>query len=320
MRMRVADTSRRLGFVGFVLISAATGAAVLLLTRANPLSGALEAEGWSVTLPARVINDVGASGGRAVRFGQAADTDDPMPLGQTGSWQLSFYDEFDGTSLDTAKWRPNWLGSSDTAITTPINSGELSCYDPAQVSVGGGVLQLAAKRLNAPSASCRIRNGGNAEYASGMVYSKNSDFGNGYYEARIFIPGDGSRGYNFPAFWTNGSHCGGSCWAGDGEIDIVEVLGGGVLSWHYHWGASPNSRNAGGYPSLSRHDGWHVFGLKRESNRLTFCYDGNEVGAVTASVPSAPHYVILNHGISTQHGGSLSVPATIEVDYFRFWQ
>ena len=39
--------------------------------------------------------------------------------------------------LDTSKWQPNWLASNNTTITKPINGSELSCYDPAQVSVSG---------------------------------------------------------------------------------------------------------------------------------------------------------------------------------------
>ena len=52
-----------------------------------------------------------------------------------GTWRLAWQDEFDGSALDLTKWRPNWLAGSDTAVTKPINSAELSCADPAQVSV-----------------------------------------------------------------------------------------------------------------------------------------------------------------------------------------
>ena len=84
------------------------------------------------------------------------------PVGVSGSWKLKWSDEFNGSSLDTSKWEPNWLGGSTTAITKPINGNEQSCYDPAQVSESGGSLKLTAV-----ARSCRASNGSTYSYASG---------------------------------------------------------------------------------------------------------------------------------------------------------
>ena len=75
-----------------------------------------------------------------------------LPFGQAGNWSLIFSDEFDGTTLDISKWRANWLGGSDTATTPPINSAELSCYNPANVLVRNGILTLTAVSNN--NAAC----------------------------------------------------------------------------------------------------------------------------------------------------------------------
>jgi len=71
-------------------------------------------------------------------------TADPVPYNVSGNWTLKFGDDFNGTKLDLTKWRPNWLAGTDTAITKPINSAEVSCFDPSQVSVGGGLLTISA--------------------------------------------------------------------------------------------------------------------------------------------------------------------------------
>ena len=42
-----------------------------------------------------------------------------MPAGVPGDWTLKFDDEFNGTSLNTAKWSTGWYGSG---ITRPANS------------------------------------------------------------------------------------------------------------------------------------------------------------------------------------------------------
>ena len=59
----------------------------------------------------------------------------PMPAGVPGDWTLKFDDEFNGTSLNTAKWSTGWYGSG---ITPPANSQEDDCYDPAEVSRAAG--------------------------------------------------------------------------------------------------------------------------------------------------------------------------------------
>ncbi len=244
----------------------------------------------------------------------------PPPVGDVkGVGALVWSDEFNGSSLNLTKWQPNWHGGSDTAVTEPINTGEESCYDPKQVSVSNGTVKLTAEAKT--FSGCNTRNG-RASYVSGIIMSKKEDFRYGYYEARVFIPGDGRYGYNFPAFWTNGQHSRG--WAQDGEIDIFEILGGGSkgeLDWHYHYGIEPNNRNISTTdPQMTRHDGWHTFGLKREAGKQTFYYDGKEVGSNSSNLTSSPHYVIFNNGISSEHGGTKKVPATMEVDYFRFWE
>ena len=54
------------------------------------------------------------------------------PRGVRGKWKLKFSDSFSGSSLNLKKWRPNWEGDTDTAITKPFNRRELSCYDPSK--------------------------------------------------------------------------------------------------------------------------------------------------------------------------------------------
>ncbi len=85
----------------------------------------------------------------------------PAPTSPPGATEL-FRDDFNGSTLDRSKWRPNWLAGTDDAVTKPVNSAELSCYDPAQVSVSGGYLHLRAV-----DRACRADNGVTYPYASG---------------------------------------------------------------------------------------------------------------------------------------------------------
>jgi beta-glucanase (GH16 family) len=230
----------------------------------------------------------------------------PVPAGVSGDWALKFDSEFNGTSLN-AQWSAGWYGSG---ITPPANSQEDDCYDPAEVSEGGGVLNLS---LIQKSENC----GGQKDYAGGLVSTRgNFSFTYGFIQARVWLPGlPGNPGQvaNWPGVWADGQN-----WPQDGEIDIAEGLGGGVCA-HFHGPADPQGIGAGGgsgCPSGTYAGGWHTFAANWEPGSVTYYYDGADIGSVTSGVTSAPMFLILDN--ATQ--GSALAPATMKVAYVRVWQ
>lgn len=227
----------------------------------------------------------------------------PLPSGNPpGTWQLTFDAEFNGNSLNTADWSTGWLNDG---ITQPVNSFELECYNPANVRVSGGVLALDLTRN---PGQC-----GDSErpYASGMINTdRKFEFTYGFMEARIWIPGTGTEISNWPAFWADGQH-----WPEDGEIDVMEGLGGQAC-WHFSY--------PGGNPGGCSHEvftgGWHTFGADWEPNSITYYYDGHVVGEIRSGITSAPMYLILNYAAANEFAGPVQVPQTMRVDYVRVWQ
>jgi beta-glucanase (GH16 family) len=224
-----------------------------------------------------------------------------VPNGPSGTWKLTFEDEFSGSSLDTARWSTGWLASG---ITQPVNPEELECYDPAQVTVVNGELDLKAI---GKSESC---GGATRPYASGMVNSNGKyNFTYGYTEARLWTDGT-TQISDWPAFWSDGQN-----WPADGEIDTLEGLSGQAC-WHFHdTGGASGGCAAGNYAG-----GWHTFGADWEPNSITFYYDGVQVGRITAGVTSSPMYLILNLAVDSTYGGPIQIPGTLRVDYVRVWQ
>jgi hypothetical protein len=215
-----------------------------------------------------------------------------------------FDDQFNGTALDRTKWRPNWLAGSDTAITKPVNSKELSCYDPAQVSVGGGNL-----RLRAVARPCTANNGITYQYASGLVESAHDFlFTFGRLEARIFVPPGTGAVQNWPAFWSNGT----GTWPTTGELNVMEGLEG-LACWHFH---SP-SGGPGGCAALANPSGWHTFAADWRPGSVTYFYDGVQVGRITSGITSSPMYLVLNLGLSSSVSPPVTVPSEMLVDYVR---
>ena len=242
------------------------------------------------------------------------------PLGAPGTWTLDWRDEFSGTSVNLKRWRPNWLANSDTAVTTPINSAEYSCYDPANATVKNGTLRLKAEKQ-----ACRTRDGKTYDYTSAIVESAHDyQFTYGFAEARIYLPPSdgslapqGSCGPNWGVFMLNGREH-----PEDGEIDVMECLSDNDVSWHYHWGSDAAKRENGGYPEAWRADmpgssGWHTFGVDWEPGRLVFYYDGVEVGVQQSGVTGKPHYLVVALALS---GLAVATPQTMQVDYIRVWK
>jgi hypothetical protein len=228
----------------------------------------------------------------------------PVPTGVRGVWRLAFDDEFSGTSLDRAKWSTGWYGSG---ITPPVNAREKECYDPAQVTEGGGALALALIRK---SEDCGISD---PVYATGLVSTRGKfGFTYGFIEARAWLPamaGDPGQVANWPAVWADGES-----WPEDGEIDIVEGLGGEV-SAHFHGPADPDGVRVSS-PKGNYAGGWHTFAADWEPGIVTYYYDGVDIGSVTSGITSAPMFLILSYGTASL----VQAPATMRVDYLRVWR
>lgn len=245
---------------------------------------------------------------------------DEGPWGPDGRWRLAWHDEFTGRSVDRDRWRPNWLANTDTAITKPINVAEKACYDPANATVKNGTLRLKAEHR-----PCRTHDGRSYDYTSAIVESAHDyRFTYGFAEARIKLPPadgtlapDGSCGPNWGVFLLNGRQH-----PEDGEIDVMECLSDDDVSWHYHHGTDDDPLVARGYPPAWRDDmpgsgGWHTFAVDWQPDRLTFYYDGVEVGTTDVGVTDRPHYLIAALAIS---GSAVAVPQTMQVDYVRVWK
>lgn len=335
----------RLQWMIFTLAFAAIGSTFLFAARAATANNTFSVSPQSGTIAgnASLVTNSSAVDGQAVEFGSNPPSstgsttsgcmvnntvapcmnDSSSGIGASGWGTPIFDDEFNGTSLNTSKWSTGWFSSG---ITGGVSSTEDDCYDPAQVVVKNGELDL---NLIAKKETC---DGSTKNYATGFITSDGKfQYTYGFAEARIWLPGTTSIA-DWPSFWQDGQN-----WPTDGELDVLEGLGGQPCG-HWHGptndgvGYGPNGGS--GCVSGTWTGSWHTFAADWEPGMVTWYYDGHSIGCVKSSgsgcggtssnstITSSAEYLILGMGIGTPSGNGTpaTAPDSQRIDYVRVWQ
>lgn len=229
-------------------------------------------------------------------------------------YEIVWQDEFDGTSLDTSKWKYE-TGASGWG------NHELQNYidDGRTTVVSNGTLKIKAFKENNEWKSARINSKTNLKY--------------GYIEARMKITDQ--RGA-WPAFWMLGENITTEGWPDCGEIDIMEnapsTFGNGevfgTLHARGHHGAGGISIGSKTIENLSSE--WHTCAVLWTEEKITLYIDGVKKNSYSSDGTTAnwPYnqnfYILLNLAIggdlgNTNDAASLT-DAQFEIDYVRWYQ
>lgn len=257
--------------------------------------------------------------------------------------RLLFYDDFNGDTLDTAKWSISKTPASDTAQKRYTDR-------PENIRVVDGDLILTARR--------EAYQGGSYTSASISTEGKFS-FCYGRMEIRARLPyGEGT----WPAFWTLGDDYGRlgdeKGWPYAGEIDVMEFIGiGGEADKHdtegrdaggcevyidnrmgnnrstcnLHWGRDRQCHESCGteycLPEGILADDYHVFSAEWTPERIEWFVDDVKIHTVDirqASMMEAfhkPHWLIVNLGLVEGWGPQVKditpFPQSYRVDYVK---
>lgn len=254
--------------------------------------------------------------GEAVR---AADTWTPGP-----GWNLVWGDEFNGSAIESANWNFDLGGGGwgNNELQTYTSSAE-----NASVQNGDLVIRAVKKKGNKYS-SARLKTQGKRAWHYGKI------------AARIKLPyGQGI----WPAFWMLGNDIGTVGWPRCGEIDVMEMIGGGegrddtaygTVHWadvngvHVQRSSNPPYRLPD--PEIY-HDDYHVFEIEWSSTTLTWRIDGDAffstpIGAGQPSMEELhqPFFIILNVAVGGRWPGnpnrSTVFPQEMRVDWVRVYQ
>lgn len=234
------------------------------------------------------------------------------------TWNLSWSDEFNGTSIDPNKWGYD-IGTGAAQGLWGWGNGELQYYtdDLENARVENGDLVITAIEEDYAGSA----------YTSARLVTRNK-FSQTYgkWEARIDLPtGQGI----WPAFWMLREN---NPWPG--EIDIMELVGNAPWSCHgtAHWGEVNNVQSMGG--SIYADDwttAYHTYTVEWWPDHLRWSVDGQVYFELdrTQVTPDHPwlfaedYHMLLNVAVGGgwpgSPDGSTVFPQEMKVDWVRVY-
>ncbi len=264
--------------------------------------------------------------------GLAGRCGDAVPHRANGTpWRCTFADDFSGHELDHDRWT---VGTTEGTG----NHYGLDCLvdDPANVSVGGGVLRLSVRRLAEPMTCSSPFGNFSTRWTGGMV-TTGRKFAQRYgrVEIRAAFPGASGPGMH-GALWLYPQEQRYGRWPASGEIDVAEHR---TLAPRYavptlHYGRlGADARETNWNCPIGDADAFHTYVLEWTPSAITITYDGRTCLHSTAWAGPAggpgprpfdqPFFLLLTQG----RGAGVNSPdaatpslGTMRVDHVRVWR
>ncbi len=234
-------------------------------------------------------------------------------------WTLVWADEFTGNTVNPDNWTYDLGGGG-------WGNNELETYTTGSATVQDGELRITArKNADGSYSSARLK----TQARQSWTYGK--------FAARMRLPqGQGI----WPAFWMLGDNITTVGWPKCGEIDIMEMIGGGEnrddsVYGTIHWDANGHASVGSGRIELVDpeifHDDYHVFEVEWSPTSMVWKIDGAETARVSIDPAvwpemeefQRPFFILLNLAVGGSWPGppdaSTSFPQTLAVDWVRVY-
>jgi len=238
----------------------------------------------------------------------------------SGEYELVWSDEFNYEGApDPDKWNfeigDNGWGNNEWQYYTDRLEN---------ARVGDSVLTITAREENYEG----------ADYTSARMITYENDhyWQYGRVEARIKMPeGQGI----WPAFWMLGKNIfEGTTWPATGEIDILEMIGGGendsILHGTAHWDEGGHVYQGDSVTHSEKlSQDFHTYAIEWDEQQIKWFFDCEQyyslsIQSSAMSEFDAPFFILLNIAVGGDWPGypdeTTEFPQTMKVDYVRVYQ
>ena len=258
--------------------------------------------------------------------GSTGSTDEltgPDSPRQYDGFNLVWSDEFSGTALDSRYWNFN-IGTGSNGW----GNNEWQYYREQNVSLSEGFLTITAKEESF----------GGQNYTSSRIKTEGLvDFTYGRVDIRAVLP----RGQGiWPALWSLGTNFSRVGWPYSGEIDIMEMIGGGgredTVHGTVHWNIGgldapfAHTYIGGAYYGEDFSAGFNVFSIIRTADQIEWRvndvpYYHFDIDDSASLAPfRKPFFLIFNVAVGGNWPGypdaSTTFPQKMIVDYVRIFE
>ena len=258
--------------------------------------------------------------------GSTGSTDEltgPDSPRQYDGFDLVWSDEFSGTALDSRYWNFN-IGTGSNGW----GNNEWQYYREQNVSLSEGFLTITAKEESF----------GGQNYTSSRIKTEGLvDFTYGRVDIRAVLP----RGQGiWPALWSLGTNFSRVGWPYSGEIDIMEMIGGGgredTVHGTVHWNIGgldapfAHTYIGGAYYGEDFSAGFNVFSIIRTADQIEWRvndvpYYHFDIDDSASLAPfRKPFFLIFNVAVGGNWPGypdaSTTFPQKMIVDYVRIFE
>ncbi len=239
--------------------------------------------------------------------------------GMTLAWQ----EEFDGEEIDENTWSFE-IGDGCAQGICGWGNEELQYYQEENASIVEGNLVIEAKEQS---------RGGKSYTSSRMISKGKVNVHFGRIDIRAVMPKTQSM---WPALWLLGANIDEVGWPACGEIDIMEMVGGGendaITHGTVHWDNNGSYANFGNSKKLSSgtlSDEYHVYSIIWDEEKILWFIDDEQYHAIDITPDGLSEFrneffMILNVAVGGIWPGNPDettlFPNWMIVDYIRYFQ
>ena len=228
------------------------------------------------------------------------------------NWEMTFFDDFDGKSLDQEKWITNYFwGKALMNESYSLATDKHFITDGDNIEIKGGVCKIVTKKENATGKSWDPRIGFYPRefgYTSGLI-STGESFRQkeGRFQAKVRI---NSLNPVTHAFWM----------VSEKMVPQIDILKTGAknkisIACHGKEGVSSLAKFGG---SKYAND-FFIFTFDWTAEKLVWKINNVVVREQTNDIPTEPMYVIFSSGLQTDPASN-DLPAGLEIDWVKCYK
>ena len=239
--------------------------------------------------------------------------------GMTLAWE----ENFDGPEIDADRWTFE-IGDGCAQGICGWGNNELQYYTDNNASIVEGNLVIEAREQSL---------GGKLYTSSRMISKDKVNFQFGRIDIRAVMPKTQSM---WPALWMLGANIDEVGWPACGEIDIMEMVGGGeddaITHGTVHWDNNGSYANFGGKTQLASgtlSDEYHVYSIVWDETVIRWLFDDVEYHVIDITPDALSEFrneffMILNVAVGGNWPGppdeTTLFPNWMIVDYIRYFR